>query len=272
MITIYILSGTVTAILILYILATACRRGHKGLSGLQGWAYAHRGLHGDGVPENSTEAFRLAVNAGYGSELDIHLLADNNLAVIHDSLLIRTTGATGRIEDLTVKDLDSYTLEGTAYKIPTFEQVLAIYSGKAPLIVELKPENNNHAALCQRVCDVLDGYNGIYCVESFDPRCIRWFRKNRPDIIRGQLSENFLKTKNSKLPWIIKVVMKLQLLNFWTRPDFIAYKFRDRKSLGNFLCRRLWGAQGVSWTIINQQEFTIAKDEGWIPIFEGFKP
>ncbi len=36
--------------------------------------YAHRGLHGDGVPENSLEAFGRAVDAGYGIELDTLLL------------------------------------------------------------------------------------------------------------------------------------------------------------------------------------------------------
>ena len=66
--------------------------------------------------------------------------------------------------------------------------------------------------------------------------------------------------------------MKVQLLNFMTKPDFIAYKFRDRKNFSNFLCRNLWKAQGVTWTICNQQEFDDAIAEGWIPIFEGFKP
>ena len=72
---------------VLYIFSTRCRKGHKGLTALRGWNYTHRGLHSDDAPENSLEAFRRAVNAGYGSELDVHLLADGHLAVIHDSLL-----------------------------------------------------------------------------------------------------------------------------------------------------------------------------------------
>ena len=88
-------------LLLLYLLSTRCRRGHPGLKDLQGWSYAHRGLHGDGVPENSMAAFKAALDAGYGIELDIHLLKDGNLAVMHDSLLNRTTGQPGRIEYLT---------------------------------------------------------------------------------------------------------------------------------------------------------------------------
>lgn len=269
---IYIFICVLMSILLLYVLSTMCRKGHAGLQALRGWAYAHRGLHGDGVPENSLEAFRKAVTAGYGSELDVHLLADGGLAVIHDSALLRTVGIAGRVEDLTVNNLKECLLEGTEQCIPTFEQVLSIYDGKAPLIVELKPVENNHDELCARVCAVLDKYTGAYCIESFDPRCVYWLRKHRPDIIRGQLTENFFRAKKSKLPGVVKFAMKVQLLNFLTRPDFIAYKFRDRKNFSNFLCRKIWGAQGVTWTLCTQKEYDQAVKEQWIPIFEGFQP
>ncbi len=36
----------------------------------------------------------------------------------------------------------------------------------------------------------LKNYEGLYCVESFDPRIVRWFRQNHPGIIRGQLMEH----------------------------------------------------------------------------------
>ena len=256
----------------LYVLALRCRKGHKGLQALQGWAYAHRGLHGNGVPENSMEAFRLALEHGYGIELDIHLMADGELAVIHDPSLNRTAGADVMIEDLTKDDLDRFSLEGTNERIPLFSQVLSLYDGKAPLIVELKPERGNHAKLAEAACKLLDSYNGAYCLESFDPRCIQWLRKNRPDLIRGQLTENFLINPKSKLPWILKFILTTQLMNFLSAPDFIAYKCADRKRLGNFICRKLWGAQGVTWTILTQEDFDSAVSDGWLPIFEGFRP
>ena len=108
--------------LILYTLAVVGRKGHPGLNDLRGWAYAHRGLHGNGVPENSMAAFRAALEAGYGIELDIHLLKDGNLAVIHDHSLLRTTGCDRKIEDLTTQELTNYRLEGTEETIPAFSQ------------------------------------------------------------------------------------------------------------------------------------------------------
>ena len=126
MITLFIL------VFVLYLLALRGRKGHPLLEQLRQWKYAHRGLHGNGVPENSMAAFQLALDSGYGIELDIHLLADGNLAVIHDASLLRTAGVDVKIEDLTTQDLCNYRLENSEEMIPTFRQVLELFDGKAP--------------------------------------------------------------------------------------------------------------------------------------------
>ena len=266
-----LLLGILVLFCLAYILANRCRKGHPGLEALRGHSYAHRGLHKPGVPENSMAAFRAALDKGYGIEFDLHLLKDGNIAVIHDASLLRTAGVDVRIEDLTTEDLKNYPLEGTEETIPTFQELLDLYAGKAPLIAELKPENGNHAALCQKVADMLEAYEGPYCVESFDPRCVRWFKENRPHVIRGQLSENFVKS-DSKMPLWLRFVLTHQLMNFGCVPDFTAYKFIDRVSVSPIVCRRFWKAQGVTWTLKTQEEYDIAVKEGWLPIFEGFEP
>ncbi|MCD7754943.1 MAG: glycerophosphodiester phosphodiesterase [Firmicutes bacterium] len=258
-------------LIVLYILSLRGRTGHPGMAPLRGWVYAHRGLYGGAVPENSMAAFHQALEAGYGVELDVHLLKDGNLAVLHDSSLRRATGADGRIEDLTTEQLSQYHLFGTEQTIPQFRQVLALFAGQVPMIIELKPDGNVEA-LCQAVCQELDGYSGVYCLESFDPRCVAWLRRNRPDLVRGQLSENFLADANSPLPFLLKLGMTLLVTNFVTRPDFIAYRFPDRRQIGNRICRRLWKIPGVSWTLKDQAQFDAAVAEGNLPIFEGFLP
>lgn len=263
----------IAAVVALLIVLSWCgRHGHKGLDDLRGWAYAHRGLHGNGVPENSMSAFRLAVENGFGIELDLHLMKDGNLAVIHDSLLKRTTGLEGRVEDLTADQLSDYRLEGTDDHIPAFTEVLELVDGKVPLVVELKSVDNNFAAVSETACDILSDYHGVYCIESFDPRCIIWLRKNRPEIIRGQLSENFLGNPKSGLPFVLKLVMTCLLGNFLSRPDFIAYKYADRKRLGVWFSRKIWGIQGATWTLRSKSDYDTAVKEDWLPIFEGFRP
>lgn len=260
------------ALVLLWILALRCRRNRPGLADLRNWSYAHRGLHGPGVPENSMAAFRAALDGGFGVELDVHLLKDGNLAVMHDSLLNRTTGQAGRMEDLTTEDLKHYFLEGTAETIPEFAEVLTLFGGRVPLIIELKSADGNHAALTEAACKLLEGYPGPFCMESFDPKCVAWLRKNRPDIIRGQLAENFFRSRND-LPDHLKFLATNLLFNFLTVPDFIAYKFADRNTTpSTVLCRKLWGAQGVSWTLRTREEYDTAVSEGWLPIFEGFLP
>lgn len=270
MLLLIILSVLITLV-VGYLLAIRGRSGHPGLKELRRWSYAHRGLHGDGVPENSMAAFAAAKNAGYGVELDVHLLADGNLAVIHDSTLKRVTGLPGTVEELTRQQLCDCRLEGTDESIPEFGQVLELFRGEAPLIVELKPAKGNHAELARTVCDMLEKYQGPYCLESFDPRCIRWLKKNRPDLIRGQLSENYFAKGRPKIPVIVKWIMTKNLINFLTKPDFIAYRFADRHcTMSNNLCKKRMAC--VSWTITNQKDYDTAVSEGWIPIFEGFLP
>ena len=257
---------------LLHILSLQGRTGHPGLEELRKWNYAHRGLHNAQRPENSMAAFRAALEHGYGVELDVHLLKDGNLAVIHDSSLKRTAGVDVNVEDLITADLEKYRLEGTEERIPEFHQVLELFDGKAPLIVELKPAAGNHDALAKAVCDMLDSYRGPYCLESFDPRCILWLKQNRPELIRGQLTYDYVRYAGSKMPFVLKFVLTYQLENFLTKPDFVAYRFGDRKNLGNFLVRKLWGVQGVTWTLKNPQEQETAVSEGWIPIFEDYEP
>ena len=269
---ILIILGILLLLFILFCLSLMGRTGHPGLKSLRGWNYAHRGLHGNGLPENSMAAFKAALDHGYGIELDIHLLTDGNLAVIHDSSLKRTTGQDGNVEDLTTEQLVNYKLEGTEETIPTFRQLLDLYDGKAPLIVELKPVKGNHAALCEAACKMLDSYNGVYCLESFDRRCIHWLKKNRPDLIRGQLTEDFVHNTKSPLHPVLKFILTHQLENFLCRPDFIAYKFRDRKTISMTLCKKLWKLETVTWTLVSKEEYDTAVAEGWIPIFENFIP
>lgn len=234
--------------------------------------YAHRGLHSKpDRPENSLAAFSVAVQKGYGIELDVHLMADGKLAVIHDSSLLRTASTDVRIEELTEGELENYRLENTAEKIPTLKEVLSLVDGKVPLLIELKAYKNIKE-LCSALVEELEGYKGDFCIESFDPRCVLWFKKNKPDIVRGQLSEDFLKDKNAGISFFTRILLTTLIFNFVNKPDFIAYKFEDRKSLANVICLKLWKMKGFSWTITDINDFATAEKENLAPIFEGFEP
>ena len=268
--------GVVQGVLLFLLIWTAlirCRRGHPAWAVLGRFRYAHRGLHdrARGIPENSLSAFRRAADQGYGAELDVHLTRDGRLAVIHDDSLLRTAGADVRASQLTAAQLDAYRLEGTDEKIPFLEQVLPLFEGKAPLIVELKVDDHNAAALAQAACALLDQFQTDYCIESFHPLAVRWLKQHRPDVCRGQLSENFLETHTGLGFWADFAMTHL-LTGFLTAPDFIAYHHLHRRRLSLALARRAWGAREVSWTIRSPQDLAQCEGEDCLSIFEGFTP
>lgn len=259
------------ALTLFYLFTLHGRIGHSRMRRLRKFSYAHRGLHGESAPENSMAAFRAARDAGYGVELDVHLLKDGTLAVIHDYSLLRTTGTDGKIEDLTAAELPNFRL-ANGEPIPLFRDVLALFAGQVPLIIELKSTVENFAALTDAAVAAMEGYGGIWCMESFDPRCVRQLKKHHPHVIRGQLSENFLKSPETPLSLPMKLAMALLLPNFLTSPDFVAYKFADRRMFSLWLCRRLWRIPTITWTLKSGEEFDLATEDGQIPIFEGFLP
>ena len=268
-----ILLAVLAVLFVIWCLLLGCRRDHKSWDTLLQYRYAHRGYHDKPtIPENSMAAFRRAIEHGYGAELDVHLMKDGNLAVIHDSSLLRTAGADVRIEDLTREDLARYCLEDSSEQIPLLEDVLALFENETPLIVELKPENGNYSELCAAVAAMLDGYRGDYCIESFDPRVVHWFKQNRPEVCRGQLSCDFMGNEKSPLPGPLKFAMTNLLTNFLTQPDFVAYKFADRDNLSLRLCKAVWNPQIFLWTITGQESMNLAEAENAACIFEGFEP
>ena len=257
-----------------YVQALSPRRGHPGWEELAAYRYAHRGLHdlSDGRPENSLPAFRAAVEHGFGAELDVHLMRDGSLAVVHDSCLTRVTGADVTVEDLTAEDLKSYPLTGSDETIPLLEDVLDVFSGQTPLIIELKTHNGNAAALTDAVMERLADYGGPYCLESFDPHVLLCLRDRYPDVIRGQLSENFLRSRPASLNLPLRAAMTHLLTTFRTKPDFIAYNHVDRGALSLRLMKTLYGVHEVSWTVRDPELQKKLEREGVQTIFEGFIP
>ena len=256
---------------LIYLLLILGRVGFTDFKAFKGVRFAHRGFHGNGVPENSISAFKKAVEHGFGAEFDVHITADGIPVVIHDSSLKRTANADVFVEDLTLEELENYRLENTDEKIPTLKEVLEIFEGKRPIIVELKPANGNFEKLCFITAGMLNNYKSDFCVESFDPRCVKWFKDHRPEFIRGQLSQNYLKRKKSNISFIKRFAATNLLTNLLTKPDFVAYRFNDRSNLSFKIWTRLFKLQGVTWTVTDRVSLKIAESENLIPIFEGKK-
>ena len=183
------------------------------------------------------KAFRLAVEKGYGIELDVQLSADGVPVVFHDNTLARMCGVNRRVRELTLAELKALSLGGTEERIPTFQEFLEMVDGRVPLIVEIKMEKWD-ARIPAAANELLKEYKGPYCIESFHPGALVWYRKHRPDVFRGQLCTNFNKEHmNHSLPYFLLGKM---LTNIAARPDFIAYNWKYRNDLSRRICCDLY--------------------------------
>ena len=236
---------------------------------LVGINHAHRGLHSKdkSIPENSISAFKLAVEKGYGIELDVILSKDGEVMVFHDDTLNRVCGISGKFEDYTLYELREMKLCNSNEKIPMLHEVLEIVNGKVPIIIEIKSGNRNKE-LCEKVLKCIREYLGPYCIESFNPFIVAWFRKNAPDIMRGQLTMN--RKDYDNVPKWMGIVMGNALANVISRPQFIAYGTSSKSFLIK-TSERL-GAMKVIWTINDDVDYKKYEEENHAVIFEFYEP
>lgn len=255
--------------LILIILLRPGRFSAEQLNMLYGVNCAHRGLHTKDktIPENSLAAFKAAVNSGYGIELDIQLSADGEVVVFHDDTLDRVTNGAGRVDLLTYEQLCELRLCETDEKIPLLSEVFAVVDGRVPLIIELKT-GHKKTELCEKGLKLMREYTGAYCIESFDPRIVRWFHKNAPEILRGQLSSHPSEFKNE--PFILAFALGNLFTNVIARPQFIAYGI-GKKTVFSRLAGALGGMR-VCWTSRDENSSKALENENDTVIFEFYTP
>lgn len=243
---------------------------------MQSADYAHRGLHGKGIPENSLAAFKEARDLGYGIELDLRMSADGEIFVFHDDSLRRMCGVNGKISEMKSSEIKSLRLCKTAEHIPTLKELLALVDGQVPLLIEIKPDSNT-PALCKKLCLIMDGYGGAFAIESCDPAVLIFFRKYRPRYARGQLVSKFTLADAAKDKRIPKNRFKLFALthlftNVATRPDFIAIDGRLMHEPAFMLSTKLFGRIGLVWTVRTERQYELCRKQGLYAIFENIKP
>ncbi len=229
--------------------------------------FAHRGLHSEdqSVPENSMAAFSLAVEAGYGMELDVQLSKDGEVVVFHDDTLDRACGVAARVDALDYDALQKLSLFGTEERIPLLTDVLALVNGRTPLIVELKNGKRN-GELCEKTWKLLRKYPGAYCIESFNPLIVAWFRFHAPTVLRGQLAQLPEEYVRGGRTVAEAVILGNTLLNAAARPQFIAYRIGPKPLAVRFA--EALGAMPFGWTS-HSRESERRRDA---VIFEYYRP
>ena len=162
--------------------------------------FAHRGASAH-APENTLAAFELALAQGAdGIELDVKLSADGHVVVIHDPTTDRTTGARGRVKDLSLAELRGlnagsfYSANFSAEKIPMLEEVFEAFGKKIFINVELTNYNTPRDHLVESVCMLVKKFNVQKHVmfSSFYASNLSKARSYLPEVPCGLLAFNGL--------------------------------------------------------------------------------
>jgi glycerophosphoryl diester phosphodiesterase len=157
--------------------------------------YGHRGASAY-APENTLEAFRLAMDMGAdGFELDVHMSRDGELVVIHDETVDRTTDGTGLVRELTLAQLKELDASNgmNAYRgarIPTLGEVFDLIRDTRHIVnVEVKTDDWFYSGIEEK-CLALAKEMGVedrIIYSSFNHHTLRKLRELKPDVKLGML-------------------------------------------------------------------------------------
>ncbi len=229
---------------------------------------AHRGYFDNEstAPENSLAAFQRAIDHGYAIELDTQLSADGTVVVLHDKSLLRSSGIDRNVDEMTDAELATCSLFGSKETVPTFAEALKLINGQVPLLVEIKGEaGDDVAAISKATAELLDKYDGVYVVQSFNPFALKWFKENRPDVPRGLLSKDFIADGEGQSA-VNRVALTGMFTNVVARPNFISYELKSDGQLTFEAMQHLSDLPLFAWTLKSQEELDRARAAG----FDGF--
>lgn len=229
---------------------------------------AHRGLHDDQLGENSMGAFKAAVDHGYGMELDVHIIKDGTIVVVHDNALQRVTGVEVNVEDLTKDQLASYPLLIGKETIPTLKQLLEMVAGRVPVLIELKVTGDfdpKNPRLPEGVLKDLEGYPNPdkIAIQSFNPYVMRWLKDHNAPYRLGQLSSCRLEGQSKFVEWLFGTLNVLRI----SKADFIAFDILYLPSR-HVARKRKKGFPVLTWTVDTDEKLATARQCADNVIFE----
>ena len=239
------------------------------------WLYsvhvAHRGLYGNGVIENTIEAFELAVEKGYNVELDVQLTKDGQLVVFHDENIKRMMGVDINVRDLTYDELNRirFIASDTA-RVPLFSEVCELCEGKVGIMIEVKKEEHNELDhdVEDALIAMLENYDNLdYIVKSFNPFAVDYFREKLPSARRGFLSyrNSISEYKDYQQPMVERL-----LFDETRHVDFFDYQ---AQRVHSELFDEVFGSMPIIlWTVTSQEEYEKVRDVADNIIFERFIP
>lgn len=233
--------------------------------------FAHRGLHGNGVPENSVAAFQAAIERGFAIETDIRFTKEGRTAIFHDDNLERMTGDERDVIECTATELKHLRLGDTSEQIPFLSELLREVGGRVPLLLEIKSMPGvKPKEIATALAKLLESYKGEYAIQSFQPFYVRACKRLLPNVPCGVLSAaKFTKEEVGGVFWKLKAHwLSNMTFNYTVKPDFISYNLYD---LPTKKTKKFKGPI-LAWTVRSEEEELLARKHAHSIIFEHYLP
>ena len=151
---------------------------------------SHRGSRAE-VDDNAAEGFAKCLAAGVrGFETDVRLTKDNELVIMHDKDVARTTKGTGDVHAMTLAEVTALELKKTGYKVPSVQRVMDVFKGRKDLRVEFEMKESTKALgkargeiYCRKLHDmaVKTMEPGSYVFTSFSVETLTTMKTLFPD-------------------------------------------------------------------------------------------
>lgn len=212
--------------------------------------FAHRGLHGGAVVENTRAAFAAAIEAGHSIELDVQASREGEAFVFHDYKLDRLLDGFGLVADFDAAKLDDILYKDGTEKLARLDAIFDFVANRVPVLVEIKARDGKIETICAAVARAAAAYGGEAAVMSYRPEASRWFADNAPDIVRGMvMSENIGTPMMRELPTRKKRRLALEQGD----PQFLAF---DIRSLPSPIAteQKARGCPIVTWTVRTERQ------------------
>jgi glycerophosphoryl diester phosphodiesterase len=243
----------------------------RALEWLTARPIAHRGLHKktESIIENTASAFAGAIAGNYAIECDLQISTDGEALVFHDEKLDRLTESSGYVKALNVKQLQKVIIKNSNDQMQTLGELLDQVDGKVPLVIELKSHWDGNIALALRALQVLESYQGPYCLMSYDPDLVAAVAEYSPSTIRGITADRTVHPDYNLLSVQRRLDMQLFRHLHETRPHFVSFYFRDLP-YAPVQAIRAGGHPVITWTIRSKDEEAVARRYSDQVTFEGY--
>ncbi len=223
----------------------------------------HRGA-GNLALENTFAAFHLAIEKKFdGIEMDLQLSKDGSVIVFHDPDLERLTNGAGKVTEKTLAELkqldagNKFSEKFVNERIPTFDEVLQLVSGKVVIVAELKSSRVKSDGLERAVVDIIRKHNAFdwVIIDSFNPVALWRIRKLEPKIIIAfdfRDYEPYDHTSIRSVPWLLKQEWFRRGIRKIIKPNFLGPEYSVRSETLSKLTSKRYPM--LFWTVNTNED------------------